>query len=432
MREELITALAQNTHLEVCSSTSAQAAELAGHPAPEIARKLGVRYLIEGTTQGSDSLVRISINLVDALADRQIWSQGYLRSLGDVLALEHEVALTIAAEVGHTVHLDERAPAPRPPRVAAPAMDDYFRGRALWQSRDPANLVRAMDYYRAAIAADPSFAQPHAGLADAYNLLGNYALLPQAIAYASAKEEATRALALDPGLADAHVSLAMVNMEFEWDWEGAAAEFQKAIELAPSNPTAHQWYAELLSRRNRPEAAAREIDRALELDPESPPIMGMKGTILYHARKPREALAQYDSTLARSPGQSLTLFYRGLVLLQLDRPDDAIASLRLAVEHSGGAALARAGLGYVYGRAGRKQEALEILRDLKSSAGRTVPPTCLAMVEIGIGDLKAALRDVEEGYNARDSYLGHMKVSPIADPLRSDPHFIAIMKKVGV
>jgi serine/threonine protein kinase/tetratricopeptide (TPR) repeat protein len=431
MTDELITTLSGITNLSVISRTSAMAYKGSRKAAREIARELKVRWIVEGSVVRVDSLVRINASLVDASRDKSLWARHYEGSIHDVLSLQAEVARAISRDVHVVLTPSEKERLQRRVPVVPEAMDAYLQGNYYWNQREGRDVKRAISYYENAIALDPRFAKPHAGLADVYGFLGNYSLLPQDFAYRQAKASALRALELEPGLGEAHASVAVVKLEYEWDWPGAEREFQRAIELSPGYATAHQWYSDYLSRMGRHREAHAQISRALELDPLSSPIRGMKGTVCYHARDFDGAVENYRLALESNPDQVLTRFYLGLALLAKGDTLGAIESMERADATSGGVPLTRAGLGYAFAAAGRRDEALRIDRELRSPReGPPVSSSFPAMVRIGLGDKDAAFRHLEEGFARRDSYLGHLKVAPVVDALRDDPRFQDLLKRL--
>ena len=432
MTDELTTTLAQIQGLRVISRTSVLASRSGNESLPEIARKLHVGKILEGSILRSGSKVRITAQLLDAAEDRHLWAQTYERDLSDVLTLQTDVARAISNAVRVALTPQERKRLGRARPVVPAAHEAYLKGLQRWNRREPGEVFQAIDLYRHAIALDSTFAKPHAGLADAYNFLGNYSAISQAVAYGTAKAEALRALDLDPELGEAYVSLAQVKMEFEWDWAGAERDYRRAIELNPGNAAAHQYYAEYLARTGRHVEALASIDRALVLDPLSAPINGMKGTVYFYGREPEKAIEQYRKTLALREDQVLTRLCLGLTLLQLKRYPEAIAEFKKSVEYSHGAPLMMAGLGCAYGFAGRRAEATRILEDLKALSRTTpVAPSFLSLVCLGLGDKDGALRYMEQGLQAHDTYMGHLKVLPTVDGLRSDPRFVEVLRRVG-
>ena len=433
MTEELTTTLAQIKGLRVISRTSVLASATGTRSLPDIARRLGVEKILEGSILRSGSRVRITAQLVDAAEDRHLWAETYDRELSDALTLQADVARAISNAVRVTLTPQEKERFGRAQPVVPAAHEAYLKGLQRWNRRDAGEAFQAIELFRRAIVLDSTFARPHAALADAYNFLGNYSAISQAVARGAAKAEALRALELDPDLGEAYVSLAQVKMEFEWDWDGAERDYRRAIELNPGYAAAHQYYAEYLARMGRHQEALASVNRALALDPLSPSINGMKGTVYYYGREPEEAIEQYRKTLGLQEDQVLARFCLGLALLQLKRYPEAIAEFKRSVEDSHGAPLMRGGLGCAYGLAGQRAEAKRILEDLKTLSRTTaVAPSCLSLVCLGLGDRAGTLHYMEEALNARDSYVGHLKVLPLVDGIRSDPRFVEILRRAGL
>ena len=301
MTEELITTLSQIGSLSVRSRTTMMQFKGKEPSMSEIARRLHVHHVVEGSVARAGGRVRISAKLVDASHDRPLWANTYDRDVADVLGLQAEVAQAIANEVRVKLTPREQARLRQVRPVVPAAHEAYLRGLYLWNGREPRDLTLAIESYKQAAALDPGYALPHAGLADAYDFLGNLSQIPQSTAYGLARQEATQALAIDSTLAEAHASLAELRTEYEWDWAGAEREFRRAIELNPGYATAHEWYAEYLSRMGRHEEALAEIRRAVELDPLSPPVNGMLGTVYFHGRQTDRAIQLYRRALAMRP-----------------------------------------------------------------------------------------------------------------------------------
>jgi serine/threonine protein kinase/tetratricopeptide (TPR) repeat protein len=431
--EELITTLTQIRNLNVISRASAMQFKGRSTPLPEIARRLHVRTVLDGSVERVGSQVRITAYLVDAVQDRHLWAKSYVRDLRDILVLQTDVARAISNEVRIKLSPSEEARLARPRTVDPKAHEAYLMGLYLWNGREPSEIKRAIDYFERAGALDPHYALPHVGLADIYDFLGNLSQIPQPVAHARAKEEANRALAIDSTLGEAHASIAMLKTEYEWDWAGAEREFRRAIELNPGYATAHEWYSDYLSRLGRHKEALAEIQRALQLDPLSAPVNGMLGTVYFYGRQTDRAIELYRAALGMRGDQPLTRLYLGLAYLDKKMYPEAITELKKSVDYSGGLPLPKAVLGCAYGMAGRRTEAREILAELTARAEATpVPPTCMAFIWIGLGNRDQALHWLEEAYRTRDSYLGHIKVAPIVDGLRSEPRFIALLRRVGL
>ena len=431
MTDELITTLSGITGLNVISRTSAMAFKGSKKSLPQIARELNVHWIVEGSVVRVDSIVRIDASLVDASSDKSLWARKYEGHMDHVLSLQADVARAISRDVNVALTPSEKARLGKRRLVLPQAMDAYLQGNYFWNLREGRDVKRAIAHYERAIQLDPTFASPHASLADVYGFLGNYSLIPQDVAYKEAKASALRALQLEPDLAEAHASVAVVKLEYEWDWPGAEREFQRAIELNPGYATARQWYADYLARMGRYSEALSEITRAMELDPLSAPIRGMVGTVHYYGRNYDQAIESYRKAIQGNPEQVLTRFYLGLALLAKGGTAEATAEFERADATSGGVPLTRAGLGYAFAVSGHRDEAIRMYEELKKPRQEMpVSPSLLAMIAIGLGDKDAAFRHLEEGYARRDSYLGHLKVLPVVDGLRSDPRFADLMRRL--
>ncbi len=270
-------------------------------------------------------------------------------------------------------------------------------------------------------------------LADSYALLGGFCYLPPQEAYSKAKSEALRALALDPMLAEAHGSLALVKYRFDWDWAGAEASFRRAIELKPGYAMARLWFGVYLTLMGRFEAGLSEVDRALRLDPLSLVVHWTRGYSLYYARNYDAALEQYAKLLAIDPTFARVHFDIGLTHVQLGRFTRGIEEIRKGIdllEHNPGLL---ATLGYAYARAGDRPEAERILAELQGLSKRQyVSPYSTALVHLGLGDIDATFAWLEQSLALREDALVSLRVNPRLDPLRPDPRFGSLLARIGL
>jgi TolB-like protein/DNA-binding winged helix-turn-helix (wHTH) protein/Flp pilus assembly protein TadD len=269
MTDELITDLAQISALRVISRTSVMVYKGARKPLSEIARELNVDAVVEGTVLRSGERVRITAQLIQAPADKHLWAESYEGDLHDTLALQKEVASAIAGQIRIELTPKEQAGLKNAKVVNPEAYEAYLKGRYFWNRRTADGLKRAVDYFDQAIQKDPNYAQAYAGLADSYDLLGDweYGVLAPNEAYPKAKAAAVKALELDNTLGEAHASLAFSLDVFDWDWGSAEREFRRAIALNPGYATAHHWYAWHLSEMGRNSEAIAEMRKAENLDP---------------------------------------------------------------------------------------------------------------------------------------------------------------------
>jgi Tfp pilus assembly protein PilF len=314
------------------------------------------------------------------------------------------------------------------------AYHHYLRGRYFWHQRDDPqrreeNLRRSLDYFQHAIAADPSFALAHAGMADSYASLAGR--MPPDEAYAQAKAAALQALQHDETLAEGHVALARILVFHEWDWAGAGRAYRRAIELSPSYATARQWYGMYLLHLGQGDEALREIRLAQRLDPLSISVNSDVGRVLYFTRSYDAAMTQWRSTLELDPNSADARLYLGLTYLQKGMFQEA----RVEFEHW--AELRReaptALLAYTHAAAGDRAEAQRLLEGLLSDAQpRRAPAAAIALIYGQLGDRDNAFRWLERAVEERSSFLLFIKVSPRVDPLRSDPRFRELLQRIGL
>jgi TolB-like protein/Tfp pilus assembly protein PilF len=431
MTEALITDLAQIADLRVVSRTSAMQYKGVSKPLPEIARALQVDAVVEGTIARSGDRVRITAQLIDAASDTHLWARSYERDLSDVLALQGEVAAAIAGEIRVRIEPQVKARLSRERRVDPRAYEAYLRGRYHWNRRSADGIRRGIEYFQEAIDRDPGYAPAYAGLAQAYDTLGSYNFLPPGEAFSLARAAVTRALELDESLPEAHVAWGGVLQSHLWDWPGAESEFRRALELDPNLAGAHHWYSDFLMAMGRHDEAIASARRAVELDPLNLAINMTLGAAYFYARRYEEAMAQQRRTLDLDPSFAPAHRSMGGALEQLGRYDEAIA------EYRKGAALsddlsATSLLAHTYAVSGQREEAWRILEDLEEAAARDryVSPYSLAAAYAGLGNADRAFELLNRGYHSRDRGMAMLLVAPRFDPLRADPRFTDLLRRM--
>jgi len=430
MTEELILSLAKLQALRVVSRTSVMQFKGGRAAVPEIARALGVDAIVEGSVIRVGDRVRITAQLIDARDDRHLWAQSYERSLEDVLALQSEVARAIAEEIRVQVLPVEKARLGRATRVDPAAYEQYLRGRFHWNRRTEEGARKALECFERSIALDPGYAPAYAGLADAYDTMGNYDYLPPHEAFPRADEAVTRALALDDTLAEAHVSLASLRFNARWDWEGALVSFRRALALDPKSAAAHHWFADLLSAVGRVDEAIAEAKEARWIDPLNLIVNTGYGLHLFYARRYEEAIEAQERTLELDPSFVPALRSLGGALEQAGRHDDAIATYESALALPGELS-AKGLLAHAYAVSGRKERARELLAELTAASGsRYVAPYSLAAIRVGLGEHDAALELLDRAWRGHDRGMAWLKVSPRFDPLRGHPSFQEILRRL--
>jgi TolB-like protein/DNA-binding winged helix-turn-helix (wHTH) protein/Flp pilus assembly protein TadD len=431
MTEELITRLVQVSSLRVISHTSVAAYSSVRKPLPEIAHELGVQAVVEGSVQRSGGQVRITAELIDAIADRHIWAQSYIENLGNALAMEAGVARDITHQISAQLGSREKS-APNPPKSVDPnAMEAYLKGRYFWNKRTADSLKMAINYFNEAIQRDPTFAQAYSGLADSYALSGDWlfgVLAPQD-AFTRASAAATKALSLDDSLAEAHTSLAFALDLYGWDWDAAEGHYIRAIQLNPGYATAHHWYGWHLIVTGRTSAGIAELRKAQNLDPLSLIIGADVAEALCVAHQYGDSQKASRQTLELDPGFAMAHYALGQTLTQQHQFDDAIAEFRIAIERAGHSAAFDSNLAYAYAISGRKAEALNILAQLQAQHKPAIAAN-IALIYVGLGDAGEAMHWLDEAYGAR--FNPSLLMRPAWDPLRPDPRFKDLLGRLGL
>lgn len=394
------------------------------------ARELGVGAVLHGeVTQRGDDLA-VSVELIDARDNTQIWGEVYNRKISDVLSVQEDIAGEIATRLRSRLRADTNGP--KRHTLDSEAYQDYLRGRYFWNKRTEEGFRKAVLYFEKAIERDPGYALAYAGLADTYALMSDYSITPPREAMPKARAAAERALQLDDALAEAHTSRAFVRMAYEWKWEEAEEDFQRAIELNPNYATAHQWYASYLLQVGRYGEALSEIKRAEALDPLSSIISANAGLYLYYARQYDRAVAQLRKTLELDKEFGVAHLYLGYAYLQQQgRLFDAIDEFQTAQRHMGDDPETLAALGYAYAVAGRRADAQRVLGRLRARASKGyVSPYFLAIVHAGLGDRDSAFGALTRALEDRHPGMILLKADPRFDALRDDARLTRIIQRI--
>jgi TolB-like protein/DNA-binding winged helix-turn-helix (wHTH) protein/Tfp pilus assembly protein PilF len=434
MTDALIAVLARLDEVKVISRTSVMRYKDTQASLPEIARALQVEGVIEGTVLRSGDRVRITVQLIRAEGDEHLWSGSYERKLEDVLGLQSEVALAVAREIRAEFDPGDRSRLASAPAVASDAYEACLRGRYLCQRRTPEGLQRALVEFHRATEIDPRSAVAFAGLADTHLLLAAYNVVPHGEALAAARTAATRALELDDGAAEPHVSLGWIHFMYDWDWAAAERAFRRGLALSPGYAGGHQWYGIYLTARGRFAEAQREVQAALKLDPLSLAARENLGWIAYCARDLERAEGLLRAALDLDPEYAPAHRYLGLTLLQKGDASQAISELEAArvllkaTDTETLADLARA-----HALAGRAREAERLLRELTADMPRRYVSRCLlAAYHASTGRTDEAFRWLGEARDEREGHLAFLAVDPAHDPLRSDPRFAVLLAQLGL
>ena len=433
MTDELITNLAQISALRVISRTSAMQYKGTKKSLSEIARELHVDAVVEGTVMHSGDRVRITAQLIEASTDHHLWAASYDRDLQNVLSMQEEVTRAIVSEVRVKLTGQERARLSSMHPINPEAFQLWLKGRYYWYKLNPEGLQKAIEYFQQALEKDPAYAPAYAGLADSYNLLAFFNVFPPREVMPKAKAAAVKALELDDNLAEAHVSLGWAGFTYDLDWPAAGKHFDRAIVLNPAYPLAHSYYSLYLGALGRPEEGLTEAKRALDLDPVSPAINHYVVVQLYLARRFDEAIEQCRKTLELDPSFTAVHGTLAEVYSAKGMYREALAEYEEYSALSGGSPRSTAFVGYAHARLGQRSQAFRVLEQLRAaSKQKYVPALSFAIVYVGLGEKEQAFLWLEKAYDERTNSLAYLKVQATWGPLRSDPRFADLVRRIGL
>ena len=437
LTDEMITQLGRMDpdHLGVIAAETSKAS--ASKPIAELGRTLDVQYALEGSVRRGGNEVRINVQLIQVSDQTHIWANSYTGDLRNILNVQDEVAAAVASQirvalpVGAIGALDWKT---KPARAVNPeAYDAYLRGRLYWTNRG--DLHKGIAAYQQAIAKDPNYALAYAGLARAYALLGQvpYDDMPPADAKPKARQAAEHALQLDPQLGEAHSVLANVAFNFDWDFVAAEREFQRAFALNPNDATAHLWFSHYNMMRNHLPLALQENSRTLDLDPVSPLFNTVRAEIYYNSRQYDLAVDQATRTIEQYPTYWLTYIWLGSAYREKKMYPEALQQFSEARKLSSDHPAIMALYGHTLALAGDRSGARKTLADLHLLAqSRYVSSLYFAAIYTGLGEKSTALDWLDKAYKERNDRLLYLNVDPMADPLRSEPRFQKLMKRLNL
>jgi TolB-like protein/DNA-binding SARP family transcriptional activator len=429
--EELMVKLAGTPRLNVVGRTTSFAFKGSTADTREIADRLNVDAILSGSVRRADNRLRVTAQLVDAHTGFEMWSETYDRETTDVLAIQDEISRTIVTRLRGRLDGTNETARDEAGTNDAEAYNLYLRGRFEWHKRTETGVRNALKYFQQAVQRAPGYARAHAGLGDAYAILGFYDYLPPRDAFPNAKVAAQRALQIDPALGEAHATLGYVALYYEWDWPQAEREFLRSIELYPGYSTGHQWYANHLTAMGRFDEAVREMRAAQDIDPLSLIANAALGWVLYYAGEYDRAIQQLDRTVELNPNFELAHLWRGLALDELGKFPEAIASLERAVQLSGGSSISTALLARTYARAGESAKARSIVAKLEERQRMPYTPAFeIAKVHAALGDRATALRWLERAQEERSHSIAFLMVDPQLQSLRALPEFEEMVREV--
>jgi TolB-like protein/DNA-binding winged helix-turn-helix (wHTH) protein len=424
----LIGKLAKLGQLRVISYTSAMHYKGTTERLPEVARELKVDAVVEGSVTRSGDRVRISVQLIYAATDGQLWADTYEREMRDVLTLQSEVATAIAHQVRIRITPAEEGRLASARAVNPRAYEAYLKGLYHFEKWSRESRL-AIEYFQLAIEADPRYAPAYAGLAESYIWLLSSGYLAPKEAIAAARAAASRALEIDDTLSEAHTALALVLFWYDWDWSGAEKEFKRALDLKPHHTSTSRWYGHYLMAIGRTEESLAMTRRGLDLDPLSPLMNLELGWGYLDARQYDRAIEQLRKTLSLDPNYITAhgLLWSAYVLKGMH--NEAVAELRKTMTLAGEEPEDVAAVGDAYAREGIHG----VWRwRLKRAVRMGAAPYDVAVMQAALGEKEQALGWLEKALREHDASLRFLKVNAWFDPLRSDARFAALLKRIGL
>ena len=399
----------------------------------EIGRELNVDYVLEGSVRRSGNRVRITAQLIQVSDQTHLWAETFDRQLSDVLGLQSEVAHDVASALALELLPAEREMMERMPTESMEAYEDYLRGRHFWNRRTEADFEKALVHFRRAIARDAKFARAYVALADTYNLMGGYAFRPAQDVFPKAQDAARKAMELDASLSGSYAALGFAEFNYEWNFVEAEKHFREAITRNPNNAAAHQWYAELLHAWGRLPAAREEIRKAAELDPLSMAVQDDAGWILISEGLYDEALRQFQSEAELNEQWPYAYYSLASAYIYSKQFDRAFVALDRTRAVGGETARYLQVLAMAQAFSGKHDEARATLaRLLARPANQRGPRYGIAAAYSGLGMKDEAMALLEEAFAARESWLVWLRVYPEWTPLRADPRFQDLLRRMNL
>jgi DNA-binding winged helix-turn-helix (wHTH) protein/TolB-like protein len=432
MADALITRLG-NTGKIIVRPTSAIQKYAGQELSPQAAgQEQGVDAVLDGRIQRESDRVRLTVQLIRVRDGVQLWGETFDKDFTNIFALEDALSERVVQSIRLKLTGEETRRFTKRSTERPDAYEAYVKGRYFWNKRTDKEMRRGLEYFRQAIALDPTFAEAYVGVADSYATLGLYAVLPPKEAFPAAKEAAMRALKMDDGLAEAHATLGFIHFYYDWDGTAATEEFRRALADNPNYSMAHSWYGETLAAMGEYPEAVAEARRALEDDPLSLIIGSNAGWTLSLAGKDGQAIEILKKAIEIDPTFPRTHFRLGRAYEKRKAYDMAIAELQQAVTLSSGNTCYKGSLGHVYAVSGNTSQARDILQDLEGRSGEHYAPSyAIALIYAGLGENDHAISWLQKAYEDRSTSMVFLKLDPELSNLHSDPRFDDIARQIN-
>ena len=433
MTEALTTDLARMESLQVISRTSTMQYKTAKKSLPVIARELNADAVVEGSVQRAGNRVRVTAQLVRAADDRHLWAETYERDFSDILALQDDVASAIAKQIETKLGGPQPQSLSKARAISPEAYETYLKANYYLDQFD---LQKSIEYYNQAIKLDSNFAPAYAHMARAYFFLAFFGTVSPKEGWGKVKEAAALAVEKDEHLPEGHGALGLAKLHYDWDFVGAEREFKRGLELNPNNADIRHDYAHYLMAMGRVVESEAESKRALALDPMGDALNSCLCWHSFAARDYDQSVRLAQKFLTSQPDDPWELTILGWDYQQKRMPEQAVAKFRKAVEGTKDTpfnSFYLAALGHGYALAGNRPEAEKVLQTLSDRGKKSyVSPFDLAVIHAGLGEKDEAFTLLEKSIAERSTFLVYTKWEPRLDPLRSDPRFTQILKRIGL
>jgi TolB-like protein/Tfp pilus assembly protein PilF len=403
-----------------------------GNDAPDpfqAGRELAVDYALDGRIRIAGARIRVSLQLLDVASGISVWASQFDEQFVDILELEDSISAQVADALLPLLRADEQQQLNKRGTNNAAAFEAYLRGRFYWNTFTEEGFAKAIQYFQHAVSLAPDYALAYTGIADYYNFLGVYAVLPFAEASAKAKEAALKAVVLDNTLAESYSALGFAVLMHDFDWDLAGQHFRRAVELNPNYATGRLWYGSYLGLIGRFEEGFVQARQALNLDPLTPMVHHTMNWMLYYARRYEESLAGTRRLIATEPQYGMGYLFHCLVLSHTGQYSEAFAAGQRAIELLGRSPYTLVWLASAYAAAGQHEQAYALLEEIeRMKAVRYVSPYLVAMIYSNLGEVEQAFAKLEEALAIRDARLLWLGVDPQFDRLRHDPRLHNLLR----
>jgi TolB-like protein/Tfp pilus assembly protein PilF len=430
LTDSLIFRFSQLPNVKVSPTSSVMRFENTTKDASDIARELNVDAVLSGRLMRAGDDLSVSVQLIDARTQKLIWAEQYDRKMADLMATQREIAMTLTQKMQLQLVGDERG-ITKTYTSSNDAYQLYLKGRYHWSRRTKNDMDTAIDSYKKAIELDPNFALAYAATAEVYNSMGKQ-FVPSKDCIPLAKAAATRALEIDPMLAQAHSALADSLATYDWNWAESESHFKKALELDPNVSYTHLAYGiSYLAAMGRRDEMVKESERAVELEPLDMLSKFVLVSIYSYDRESDKALTQARSAFDLDPNFPLGRALLGFALIENGKYDEAISALGQVSPAS--PSISVVALAHAYAKQGKRAETEQQISSLRTLANtRYIRPYFFASIYATLGDKDSAFAELEKSFAERDCYLGRITVDPFMDPLRDDPRFKSLMKRMNL